>query len=112
MDKADAIIIAKRTLSLVCKKYKIEKALLFGSYAKGTNNMDSDIDLAIIFNSIDDIIDLQIELMKLRSDDDLLIEPHPFRALDFHISNPLVSEIIKNGIEIVNYKQFNTFQSS
>ena len=103
MDKADAIKIAERYISLVCKKYKIEKVLLFGSFAKGTNHMDSDIDLAIIFKSIDDIIDLQIELMKLRTDNDLLIEPHPFRAIDFQISNPVVSEIMKNGIEIVNY---------
>jgi predicted nucleotidyltransferase len=103
MDKADAIKIAKRYMSLVCKKYKIENAILFGSFAKGTNHTDSDIDLAIIFNSIDDIIDLQIELMKMRTDDDLLIEPHPFRSIDFQTSNPIVSEILKNGIEIVSH---------
>ncbi|HEY3369528.1 MAG TPA: nucleotidyltransferase domain-containing protein [Prolixibacteraceae bacterium] len=103
MDKADAIKIAERYISLVCKKYKIENAILFGSFAKGTNHIDSDIDLAIIFKTIDDIIDLQIDLMKIRTDDDLLIEPHPFRAIDFQISNPVVSEIMKNGIEIMNY---------
>ena len=103
MDKADAIKIAERYISLVGKKYKIENAILFGSLAKGTNHMDSDIDLAIIFKSIDDIIDLQIELLKMRTDDDLLIEPHPFRVIDFQISNPVVSEILKNGIEIVNH---------
>lgn len=102
MDKADAIKIAERYITLVGTKYKIENAILFGSFAKGTNHSDSDIDLAIIFNSIDDIIDLQIELMKMRTDEDLLIEPHPFRAIDFHISNPVVSEILRNGIEIVN----------
>lgn len=103
MDKADAIKIAERYISLVGKKYKIENAILFGSFAKGTNHIDSDIDLAIVFTSIDDIIDLQIELMKMRTDDDLLIEPHPFRVIDFKISNPVVSEILKTGIEIVNY---------
>lgn len=103
MDKAGAIKIAERYISLVGKKYTIENAILFGSFAKGTNHVDSDIDLAIIFKSIDDIIDLQIELMKMRTDDDLLIEPHPFRAIDFQISNPVVSEIVKNGIEIVNH---------
>lgn len=103
MDKVDAIKIAERYISLVGKKYKIENAILFGSYAKGINRTDSDIDLAIIFKSIDDIIDLQIELMKMRTDDDLLIEPHPFRVIDFQISNPVVSEILKTGIEIVNH---------
>jgi hypothetical protein len=52
---------------------------------------------------VDDIIDLQIQLMQLRSDDDLLIEPHPFKISDFHSSNPLVAEIKKNGIEILNH---------
>ena len=103
MDKADAIKIAERYISLVHKKYKIENAILFGSFAKGTNHIDSDIDLAIIFKSIDDVIDLQIDLLKMRTDDDLLIEPHPFRVIDFKISNPVVSEILKNGIEIVNH---------
>ena len=103
MDKADAIKIAERYISLVSKKYKIENAILFGSFAKGTNHIDIDIDLAIIFNSIDDIIDMQIDLMKIRTDEDLLIEPHPFRSIDFQVSNPVVSEIMKNGIEIVNY---------
>jgi len=103
MDKADAIKIAERYISMVGKKYKIENAILFGSFAKGTNHMDSDIDLAIVFKSIDDVIDLQIDLLKMRTDDDLLIEPHPFRVIDFQISNPVVSEILKNGIEIVNH---------
>ncbi|MEA3445962.1 MAG: nucleotidyltransferase domain-containing protein [Bacteroidota bacterium] len=103
MDKNEAIKIAKKYVEVIATKYHIESAILFGSYAKGTNHADSDIDLAIIFKSIDDIIDLQIELMCLRSDDDLLIEPHPFSLLDFNISNPIVEEIKKNGIEINNY---------
>lgn len=103
MDKADAIKIAERYITMVGKKFKIENAILFGSFAKGTNHNDSDIDLAIVFKSIDDIIDLQIELLKMRTDDDLLIEPHPFSIVDFQISNPVVSEILKNGIEIVNH---------
>lgn len=103
MDKAAAIKIAERYLFLVNKRYQIESAILFGSFATGTNHADSDIDLAIIFKSIDDVIDMQIELMKMRTDDDLLIEPHPFRLIDFKTSNPVVYEIVKNGIEIVDY---------
>lgn len=101
MDKNEAIKIATRYLESVSEKYKIESAILFGSFAKGTNHPDSDIDIAIVFKSVDDIIDLQIQLMQLRSDDDLLIEPHPFKVSDFHISNPVVAEIKKTGIEII-----------
>ena len=103
MDKNEAIKLARRYLRRISRKYQIENAILFGSFAKGTNHADSDIDIAIIFKSADDIIDLQIELLKMRSDDDLLIEPHPFNKQDFNISNPIAAEIIRNGIEIIDY---------
>jgi len=103
MDKAEAIKIAERYVGVINQKFPIEKAILFGSFAKGINHKDSDIDLAIVFNSVEDIIDRQIELMKLRTDDDLLIEPHPFLLNDFHASNPMVYEILKTGIEITNF---------
>lgn len=46
---------------------------------------------------------MQIELMCLRDDDNLMIEPHPFLKSDFKTTNPIVAEILKNGIEIKNY---------
>ena len=103
MDKNEAIKIARRYIYSISKKYQIENAILFGSFANGTNHEYSDIDLAIVFNKVDDIIDMQIELLCLRSDDDLLIEPHPFTVSGFKITNPLVAEILKNGIEIRDY---------
>ena len=103
MDKNEAIKIALKYSDLIRAKYRIENVILFGSFAKGTNHQDSDIDLAIIFKSIDDIIDLQIELLKLRTDNDLMIEPHPFSMTDFNKSNPVVAEILKDGIELIEY---------
>ncbi len=102
-DKNEGIKMAKGYIAFVSHKYPIEHAILFGSYAKGTHHADSDIDLAIIFASVDDIIDRQIELLHMRTDDNLLIEPHPFSKTDFQIANPVVAEILKNGIEIKNY---------
>lgn len=103
MDKNEAIEIAKKYVSTLIQKYEIEKAYLYGSFAKGTNHSDSDIDIAIVLSSISDIIDVQIDLMQMRTDDDLLIEPHPFRKEDFNLDNPVVAEILNNGIEIGNY---------
>ena len=103
MDKSEAIKIAKRYINAVSGRYQVENVILFGSFAKGTSHADSDIDLAIIFKSVDDIIEMQIDLMKLRTDDDLLIEPHPFKMSDFNLSNPVVSEILKYGIELKNF---------
>ena len=102
MDKNEAIKIAERYVESISTKYQIERAILFGSFAKGNYHADSDIDIAIVFKSIDDIIDLQIQLMQLRTDDDLLIEPHPFKISDFNLSNPMVAEIKKHGIEIIH----------
>src|SRR4030042_6170563 len=104
MDKKEAIKIAKRYIESLSKKYQIENAILFGSFAKGTYHKDSDIDISSVFNSqVDDMIDMQIELMCLRDDDNLMIEPHPFSKSDFKTTNPVVAEILKNGIEIKNY---------
>ncbi len=103
MDKREALNIASKYIALVNQKYHVERAILFGSFAKGTNHADSDIDIAIIFATVNDIIDTQIELMKMRRNEDLFIEPHPFSLRDFQSSNPVVAEIMKTGIEIINY---------
>lgn len=100
MDKSEAVNIAQKYIINVNRKFHVEKAYLFGSFAKGTQHSDSDIDLAIVFQNVDDIIEMQISLLQLRSEDDLLIEPHPFLHRDFNFSNPLVAEILKDGIEL------------
>lgn len=100
MDKTQAINVATKYIDFVKVKYNIKTAILFGSYAKGTNHPDSDIDIAIVLNHVDDIIDAQIELMKLRRDIDLRIEPHPFNSEDFNANNPVVDEILKFGINL------------
>lgn len=102
MDKGEALKIAREYIDSISTKYSIKQAILFGSFAKGTNHDDSDIDIAIIVNNIVDIIDTQIDLMKLRRKIDLRIEPHPFMISDFNQSNPVVNEILKYGITIEN----------
>ncbi len=103
MDKNEALKIATRYVTMISRKYPLEKAFLFGSFAKGTNHADSDIDIALVFQNVEDIIDLQIQLMLMRTDDDLLIEPHPFRLGDFQSSNPIVAEIKKCSIDLFRH---------
>ena len=100
MDKREAVNIAQKYILNVNRKFHVEKAYLFGSFAKGTQHRDSDIDLALVFQNVDDIIEMQILLLQLRTEDDLLIEPHPFLYSDFNFSNPMVAEILKDGIEL------------
>lgn len=97
MDKREAVTIAKEYLNFIKSKFEVNKAYLFGSYAKGTQRDDSDIAIAIILKNKSDIIDSQIELMKLRRKISLNIEPHPFYFKDFNVSNPLAFEILKYG---------------
>ncbi|OFX48083.1 MAG: hypothetical protein A2046_05885, partial [Bacteroidetes bacterium GWA2_30_7] len=80
--------------------FDLQKAYLFGSYAKGTNKEESDIDIALVFADLSDPIETQIQLMKLSRKVDSRIEPHPYRQIDFNFSNPVVSEILTYGIEI------------
>ena len=102
MDKIEAIKLSQKYVEQVRNKYNVEKAILFGSYAKGTNKVDSDIDLAIIIKHSVDLLETQIDLLNLRSDDDLMIEPHLFLLSDFQKNAPLSNEIKTYGIEIPN----------
>lgn len=103
MDKREALKIANQYVETLRSKYVILQAFVFGSFAKGTNHADSDIDIAIVVKNVSDIIDAQIDMMKLRRKVDLRIEPHPFTVSDFNYENPVVHEILKSGIEIINY---------
>ncbi len=84
----------------ISKHYSIQEVYLFGSYAKGTNHEDSDIDIAVIIDSDDNVFDLMVELMMLTRNIDLRIEPHPIKVRDFKEGNPFVQEIIDTGIKV------------
>ena len=83
------------------KHYNIVAIILFGSYAKGTEHKDSDIDIAIISEDFDDIYDSMADLMGMTWDIDARIEPHPIKKKDFdEESNYFVKEIIDTGIKV------------
>ena len=94
------IEIAKKYIYLLPESIKLKKAFLFGSYAKGLEKTDSDIDIAIVVEKIEDFFALQILLMRLRIQIDLRIEPHPICINDFNIQNPFAYQIQETGIEI------------
>ena len=100
MDKGEALSIASEYASVVKSKYDFVRIILFGSYAKGNFNEDSDIDIAVILKDYNNLIDTQVDLMRLRRKIDSRIEPHPFREREFNSSNPMVYEIMKYGEDI------------
>ncbi len=76
MDKREVIDKLSRYKILLSKHFDIDKIVLFGSYAKGNQKDDSDIDVAIIVNSVDeDYFSYAPLLWKLRREIDDRIEP-------------------------------------
>ncbi len=88
-------------LNTLKKKYKIHSAYIYGSYSRGNTTEWSDIDVAVVSPDFsENTFDERLELMKIAAEIDDRIEPHPFRVEDFESNNPLVSEILKYGIQI------------
>ncbi|MBI5189519.1 MAG: nucleotidyltransferase domain-containing protein [Nitrospirae bacterium] len=103
--------LTKRSVDDIVRAYarKLEEShigvwrmYLFGSQVKGTATPDSDIDIAVFLDRDDiDGFNEQVELMKLRWDIDLSIEPHAFARTDFDETNPFIREIITTGERII-----------
>jgi predicted nucleotidyltransferase len=94
--------IINHFLDEVRKKYNIDGAYLYGSYAKGTSSKWSDIDIAIISPDFsDDLFEERLTLMQLAASIDDRIEPKPFKSELFDRNDPLVDEIQKNGIPFI-----------
>lgn len=91
----------EKYIKKISKHYKIEAIILFGSYAKGIETKDSDIDIAIISSDFKDIIDDGAKLIGLTWKIDTRIEPHPITTEDFqNVSNPFVKEVVDTGIKV------------
>ena len=101
MDQKSAIEVARKFLMLLLQHdYPVKQMFQYGSYARGNYHKDSDIDLAIIMKDLPDPFQTQVNMLKLTWKFDTRVEPHPFDMKDFASSNPVVSEILRTGIEI------------
>ncbi len=94
-------IIKKYIQELKKEKMDILTVYLYGSYAKGTNREDSDIDIAIVCKNADvDIIEKNIKLWKIAVRVDTRISPMYSTQIDFNKDYiPIVTEI-KKGLEL------------
>lgn len=101
MDKINAINISIQYLKrLKDNNIQFSDAWLFGSYAKGLQKDNSDIDLAIILDETEKTFDTEVKLMIIRRGEETLIEPHAFTKEEFDKNLPIVNQIIKNGERI------------
>lgn len=102
MDKIDAIRISKGYLQRLRKSdFGIEEAWLFGSFAKGNQHDNSDIDIAIVLkDKVSHTFDTDVRLMIIRKGEETIIEPHAFSKDEFDSRIPIVSQILNYGIKL------------
>ena len=98
MDKGQAIELAKKYKAMVAERLPLKALYIYGSYSKGNYRVDSDIDIAVVVDSLsDNYFDDTPLLWKLRRRISNLIEPV---LLTEDMDNPLYRDITKTGILI------------
>ncbi|MDR2542845.1 MAG: nucleotidyltransferase domain-containing protein [Treponema sp.] len=89
----------------VKKAMPIDKVYLYGSYAKGTQHENSDVDICFFSHAFESksSLDVLTELfyLKINYDKHLLIEPNAFLVSELYNDNPFVKEILRTGKEII-----------
>lgn len=99
MDKTEAIINFERNKKLLSKDMLFDKMILFGSFAKGNQRKDSDIDVAIIVDKIQgDYFSTRPLLWRTRREVDDRIEPVILEKNNDE--SGFLKEVMKNGIPI------------
>ena len=77
------------------------RAVVFGSYAKGVANEQSDIDLAIWADEFSGCQAEDIELIiPIKKNFSHLLEVHTFHSTETEHTNPFVGDIVRTGIAI------------
>ena len=79
----------------------VDRAVVFGSYARGNSNEWSDIDVALVSDAfegswIKDRNKIRAITLSISSD----IQVLPYRPEDFNSEDPFVKEIIETGIRV------------
>ncbi|MDP2750699.1 MAG: nucleotidyltransferase domain-containing protein [Nanoarchaeota archaeon] len=96
-------IIREYGENLKKERFPFSSIYLFGSYAKGNYNKDSDIDIAIVSDiSAENMEKKRLSIWRARRNVDYRIEPHLFTEKDFaNNSDPLAYEIRKTGFIVI-----------
>ena len=96
-----ALSVDRRSLSALCRRWKVRELFLFGSMADGTAGPGSDVDLMVTFLprapwSLLDLARMQLELQELLGREVDLIEStclrNPFRKKAILASRKLLYE--------------------
>ncbi|MDR1616658.1 MAG: nucleotidyltransferase domain-containing protein [Syntrophomonadaceae bacterium] len=96
LDKGTVVNTVARYADAVNKEFSPAAIVLFGSYAKGEANDESDIDVAVVFNGFSgDWLEASSVLWRLRRGISYDIEPHLLDTTDD--KSGFVSHVFKTG---------------
>jgi predicted nucleotidyltransferase len=92
----------KQFLARISSEIPVKKAILFGSFAKGTFDKDSDVDLAIFSDYFENITRVEgtTYLLIQAQEFDLDLEPLAFTEKEYNERLGIVDEILKTGIDV------------
>ncbi|MDY7033637.1 MAG: nucleotidyltransferase domain-containing protein [Thermodesulfobacteriota bacterium] len=96
MDKTEAVRCVKKYADIVRQNFDVKKIILFGSYVRDTAQKDSDIDVAVVLNHVDeDFLMSEARLFRLRRNIDARIEPVLLE--ESNDKSGFLEEILKTG---------------
>ncbi len=79
----------------------VHKIVLFGSYAKGIAEPESDIDLAVFFDTEDDCLLGQYHMLaRICANTQVDIQVQPFHAYELFQPCGIIEEVVTYGIEL------------
>jgi predicted nucleotidyltransferase len=90
----------EQRLNIVKTLQGVEKIIIFGSYAKGTNSPSSDIDIAVFFNTEEsDLLEQFRILTKICTCPEIDIQVQAFLSSELNDPCGIIEEIVKYGQE-------------
>ncbi|HVO75078.1 MAG TPA: nucleotidyltransferase domain-containing protein [Ignavibacteriaceae bacterium] len=95
----------KKFKDRISSDFRIIKIIIFGSYSKGTFNENSDIDLCIIVENVENPFLATLKIAPKVIGIDLRIEPLVFSLKDYEENSNfgILKEIKEKGIEISSF---------
>lgn len=99
----DIIAVIKKYIAELEKhNIRIKTAILFGSYAKGSQDEYSDVDVALVSNDFEGVRFLDKEkIRKITLDIDYRLSPLSYRTEDFTSDDLFVKEILETGEKVI-----------
>ncbi len=93
------LVLLRRRMPVLQGKLPLKQVVLFGSYAKGTQTVASDIDLLVIYTGVprEDAYALVKRTLDIRR-----LEPHVYAEEEYEQVRTTVERMTRDGIPVLN----------